>query len=143
MTGFYSVGRGSTNQVPGGVESLSEAEKGRCKVAKDANGKEVVTVCSGEESNQSCFATWSIFDRVLDSPHYILEHSEKFPRWSGSGENNQWCLRLGLAWTNWLIVHTTLRFASFRENPGRSGSGEAHQWCLRLGPASTKWLITS
>ena len=35
-------------EVPGGVESLSEAEKGRCKVAKDADGKEVVTVCSGE-----------------------------------------------------------------------------------------------
>lgn len=38
-------------EVPGGVESLSEAEKGRYKVAKDADGKEVVTVCSGEGGN--------------------------------------------------------------------------------------------
>eukprot|EP00903_Cladosiphon_okamuranus_P011186 g10555.t1 len=33
-------------EVPGGIESLTEAEKGRCKVAKDTDGKEVVTVCS-------------------------------------------------------------------------------------------------
>ncbi|CBN79552.1 conserved unknown protein [Ectocarpus siliculosus] len=33
-------------EVPGGVESLSEAEKGRCKISQDAEGKEVVTVCS-------------------------------------------------------------------------------------------------
>lgn len=36
-------------EVPGGVESLTEAEKGRCKVDKDADGKEIVYVCSGEQ----------------------------------------------------------------------------------------------
>lgn len=44
------IGCGANHQVPGGVESLTEAEKGRCKIAKDADGKEVVTVCSGEEA---------------------------------------------------------------------------------------------
>lgn len=44
------IGCGAIHQVPGGVESLTEAEKGRCKIAKDADGKEVVTVCSGKEA---------------------------------------------------------------------------------------------
>lgn len=29
---------------------MTEAEKGRCKIDKDADGKEVVTVCSGEDT---------------------------------------------------------------------------------------------
>ncbi|CAN0087244.1 unnamed protein product [Ascophyllum nodosum] len=33
-------------EVPGGLASLSEAEKGRCKIDKDDDGKEVVYVCS-------------------------------------------------------------------------------------------------
>lgn len=40
------------DQVPGGVKSLSEAEKGRCKIDKDENGKEVVYVCSGKSVGQ-------------------------------------------------------------------------------------------
>lgn len=37
-----------TFKVPGGMEAMSESEKGRCKIEKDADGKEVAYVCAGE-----------------------------------------------------------------------------------------------
>lgn len=36
-------------EIPGGVKSLTETEKRRCRVAKDENGKEIVTVCRDAE----------------------------------------------------------------------------------------------
>ncbi|CAN0314060.1 unnamed protein product, partial [Hapterophycus canaliculatus] len=42
----YPEGHPNNIKEVGWVESLSEAEKARCKVDEDADGKEVVTVCS-------------------------------------------------------------------------------------------------